>query len=131
MCDISTESIRHICTREDGGNVAVIVVGGASESLDARPGSCKITLKRRKGFIRMALLTGYVFVIFTSSWSKKTTREIVKALYPASVLLTLDKSRRSGAQLGGGRGGRPPLYFFENQKKCPDFGKNCPDAVHP
>ena len=29
------------------------------------------------------------------------------------------------------RGGRPPLPFFENQKKCPDFGKKCPDCVHP
>ena len=30
----------------------------------------------------------------------------------------------------GGRG-RPPLPFFENQKECPDFGKKCPDCVHP
>ena len=28
----------------------------------------------------------------------------------------------SRAQLEG-RGGRLPLPFFENQKKCPDFGK--------
>ena len=27
--------------------------------------------------------------------------------------------------------GRPPLPFFENQKKWPDFGKKYPDAVHP
>ena len=86
----------------------MIVVGGASESLDARPGSCKITLKRRKGFIRMALLTGYVFVIFTSSWSKKTTREIVKALYPASVLLTLDKVNTT--RWGEGREASPVLF---------------------
>ena len=73
MCDISKESIHHICTKENGGNVAVIVVGGASESLDARPGSCRITLKRRKGFIRMALLTGYIFITFASLWNKKRT----------------------------------------------------------
>ena len=29
------------------------------------------------------------------------------------------------------RRGRPSLPFFENQKKCPDFGKKCPDCVHP
>ena len=29
-----------------------------------------------------------------------------------------------------GEGGRPPLPFFENQKKWPDFGKKCPDCVH-
>ena len=30
----------------------------------------------------------------------------------------------SGAQLRKERGGGAPLPFFENQKKCPDFGKN-------
>ena len=44
----------------------------------------------------------------------------------------------SGAQLGGwgrgmegGGGGRPPLPFFKNKKKCLDFEKKCPDCVHP
>ena len=40
----------------------IIVVGGAAESLDARPGSDTLTLKDRKGFIRMALLTGYMMI---------------------------------------------------------------------
>ena len=35
-----------------------------------------------------------------------------------------------GTQLGG-EGGRPPLSFFENRKKCPDFGKRGPNCVHP
>ena len=35
------------------------------------------------------------------------------------------------AQLREGEGGRPPLPFFENQNKGPDFGKKCPDCVHP
>ena len=71
MCDVSKESIRHICTKEAGGNIAIIIVGGAAESLDARPGSCTITLKDRKGFIRMALLTG--LVLFTKAESTKVT----------------------------------------------------------
>ena len=31
-----------------------------------------------------------------------------------------------------GRGGRPPLPFFENRKKCPDFGgeKKGSDSVY-
>ena len=74
--------------------VAVIVVGGASESLDARPGSSRITLKRRKGFIRMALLTWYNFIIFALRGIKKKNirQTTVKVLYSASALLTLDKS---------------------------------------
>ena len=35
-----------------------------------------------------------------------------------------------GAQLVG-KGGRPPLPFFENKEKCPDFGKKHPDCGHP
>ena len=29
-----------------------------------------------------------------------------------------------------GLGSRPPLPFFENRKKHPDFGKEGPDSVH-
>ena len=58
MCDVSKESIRHICTKEGGSNIAVVIVGGTAESLDARPGSFTVILKDRKGFIKMALSTG-------------------------------------------------------------------------
>ena len=40
-----------------------------------------------------------------------------------------DTLHSSGAQLGGEEG--PSLPFFENQKKCPDFGKKIPNCVHP
>ena len=36
----------------------MIVVGGAEEALDAHPGHHILTLKKRKGFIKMALQTG-------------------------------------------------------------------------
>ena len=36
----------------------------------------------------------------------------------------------AGVQLGGG-GGRPSLPFFENPKKCTDFGKKVLNCVHP
>ena len=29
-----------------------------------------------------------------------------------------------------GGGGRSPLPFFENWKKCPNLGKKCPNCVH-
>ena len=29
-----------------------------------------------------------------------------------------------------GRGGRPPLPYFKNQKKCSDFGRKGPDCVY-
>ena len=52
------ESICHICTKEGAGNIAVVIVGGAVESLDARPGSFAVILKDRKRFVKMALSTG-------------------------------------------------------------------------
>ena len=40
------------------GRAITIVVGGARESLDARPYSLRLVLKRRKGFVKMAIRTG-------------------------------------------------------------------------
>lgn len=57
VCDVSKESINH-CLQAGSGNAAVIVVGGAAESLEARPGSHKLTLKNRKGFVKIALQNG-------------------------------------------------------------------------
>jgi 2-acylglycerol O-acyltransferase 2 len=40
------------------GRAITIVVGGARESLDAQPYTTRLVLKRRKGFVKMALRTG-------------------------------------------------------------------------
>jgi 2-acylglycerol O-acyltransferase 2 len=40
------------------GRAITIVVGGAAESLDAQPYYMRLVLKRRKGFVKMALRTG-------------------------------------------------------------------------
>lgn len=58
VCDVSKESIEWILTKQGKGNAAVIVVGGAEEALQARPGNYDITLKNRKGFVKMAIRTG-------------------------------------------------------------------------
>jgi 2-acylglycerol O-acyltransferase 2 len=40
------------------GRAITIVVGGAAESLDAKPHSLRLVLKRRKGFVKIAIRTG-------------------------------------------------------------------------
>ena len=40
------------------GRGITIVVGGARESLDAQPRSLRLVLKRRKGFVKLAIRTG-------------------------------------------------------------------------
>ncbi|XP_035987006.1 2-acylglycerol O-acyltransferase 1-like isoform X2 [Fundulus heteroclitus] len=51
-------SLSHLVSRPEGGNVAVIAVGGAPEALDARPGALTLQVKNRKGFIKLALKHG-------------------------------------------------------------------------
>ena len=54
---VSKESVLTNLTRTPGSSAA-IVIGGAAEALDARPGWATLTLARRKGFVKMALATG-------------------------------------------------------------------------
>lgn len=61
LVDVSRDSINYVCGKKGGGNAAIIVVGGAAESLEAVPGRATLVLKKRKGFVKMALKTGCVF----------------------------------------------------------------------
>lgn len=58
VCSVEKNSIEYILKKMGPGHSVVIVVGGASEALEARPGSFKLTLKERKGFIKLALRNG-------------------------------------------------------------------------
>jgi 2-acylglycerol O-acyltransferase 2 len=40
------------------GRAITIVIGGAAESLDAKPGTLRLVLKKRKGFVKLALRQG-------------------------------------------------------------------------
>lgn len=51
-------SASYIISRPEGGHIAVVAVGGAPESLDARPGELTLQLLQRKGFIKLALKHG-------------------------------------------------------------------------
>ncbi|PBP22663.1 diacylglycerol O-acyltransferase 2A [Diplocarpon rosae] len=44
--------------KEGMGRGITIVIGGARESLDAQPHQLRLVLKRRKGFVKMAIRTG-------------------------------------------------------------------------
>ncbi|XP_077987975.1 2-acylglycerol O-acyltransferase 1-like [Glandiceps talaboti] len=57
-CDVSKESIHYLLEENGKGNACVIVVGGAKEALEAKPGKCTVLLKNRKGFCKVALKHG-------------------------------------------------------------------------
>ena len=58
ICSVSKESCQNILG-QGGGSAITIVVGGAAESLSARPGTADLTLRKRygtTGFKRPSLL---------------------------------------------------------------------------
>ncbi|OAF55162.1 diacylglycerol O-acyltransferase 1 [Pseudogymnoascus destructans] len=63
LASVSRQSCENLLSRgglngEGMGRAITIVVGGARESLDARPGTLRLVLRRRYGFVKMALRTG-------------------------------------------------------------------------
>ncbi|KAL8936374.1 MAG: hypothetical protein Q9216_004964 [Gyalolechia sp. 2 TL-2023] len=63
LASVSRESCENILSKggpngEGMGRAITIVVGGARESLDAQPHSLRLVLKRRKGFVKLAIRTG-------------------------------------------------------------------------
>ena len=71
VCSCDARSINYLLstrpTENDGpteepvqGRAVVIIVGGAAEAFKCKPGTYNILLKRRKGFVRIALNNGFV-----------------------------------------------------------------------
>lgn len=63
LASVSRESCENTLSRggpngEGMGRAITIVVGGARESLDAKPHTLRLVLKRRKGFVKLAIRTG-------------------------------------------------------------------------
>lgn len=63
MCSVARESIINLLSRggPDGkgqGRAVTIVIGGARESLQANPGTMRLVLHGRSGFIKVAMATG-------------------------------------------------------------------------
>ena len=63
LASVSRESCENLLTKggadgEGMGRAITIVIGGARESLGALPRSLQLVLKRRKGFIKLAVRTG-------------------------------------------------------------------------
>jgi len=63
LASVSRESCENLLScggpnNEGMGRAITIVIGGARESLDARPRLLRLILKRRKGFVKLAIRTG-------------------------------------------------------------------------
>ena len=63
LASVSRESCENILSHggpngEGMGRAITIVIGGARESLDAKPYTLRLVLKRRKGFVKLAIQNG-------------------------------------------------------------------------
>jgi hypothetical protein len=63
ICSVSRESCENLLSKggpnnEGMGRGITIVVGGARESLETQPGTLRLVLDSRKGFIKLAIRTG-------------------------------------------------------------------------
>jgi 2-acylglycerol O-acyltransferase 2 len=63
LASVSKESCTALLTRggrngEGMGRAITIVIGGARESLEMEPGTLRLVIRRRKGFVKLAVSTG-------------------------------------------------------------------------
>lgn len=58
VCVSSRDSCLY-CLKQGPGHSMALVVGGAAESLEGKPGSTTLVLKERHGFVKIAMMTGY------------------------------------------------------------------------
>ena len=84
LASVSRESCENLLSRggangEGMGRGITIVVGGARESLDAQPHSLRLVLKRRKGFVKLAIRTGADLVPVLAFGGKPLSRPDVSS----------------------------------------------------
>ena len=67
---------------EGMGRAITIVVGGARESLDAQPGTLRLVLKRRKGFVKLAVRTGADLVPVLAFGENELYEQVLPETHP-------------------------------------------------
>ena len=71
------------------GRAVALAVGGAEESLLSRPCTLNLVLKKRQGFVRIALQTG-LMALFAFKEHIKVSRNLHRLqLFSVLILLTL------------------------------------------
>uniref|UniRef100_A0A8C4RM97 Diacylglycerol O-acyltransferase 2 n=1 Tax=Erpetoichthys calabaricus TaxID=27687 RepID=A0A8C4RM97_ERPCA len=73
ICPVNRKAIDYIFSKSGTGNS----VGGAAESLDCTPGKNIVTLKNRKGFVKLALQQGADWVAVYSFGENEVYKQII------------------------------------------------------
>jgi 2-acylglycerol O-acyltransferase 2/2-acylglycerol O-acyltransferase 1 len=101
LASVSRESCENILTKggSDGegmGRAITIVVGGARESLNAQPHSLRLVLKRRKGFVKLAIRTGADLVPVLSFGENEIYEQVHSDDHPLIYKLQMFVKRTMG-----------------------------------
>ncbi|KAI9880653.1 MAG: diacylglycerol O-acyltransferase 1 [Pleopsidium flavum] len=87
LASVSRESCENLLSKggpnnEGMGRAITIVVGGARESLDAQPHSLRLVLKRRKGFVKLAIRSGADLVPVLAFGENELYNQVQPDLHP-------------------------------------------------
>ncbi|NWS50657.1 DGAT2 acyltransferase, partial [Probosciger aterrimus] len=77
ICPVNRDSIDYILSKNGSGNAIIIVVGGAAESLNCTPGKNSVTLRNRKGFVKLALRHGADLVPVYSFGENEVYKQVI------------------------------------------------------
>ncbi|XP_038618132.1 diacylglycerol O-acyltransferase 2 [Tachyglossus aculeatus] len=77
ICPVNRDTIDYLLSQNGSGNAVIIVVGGAAESLSSIPGRNAITLRNRKGFVKLALRHGADLVPVYSFGENEVYEQVV------------------------------------------------------
>ncbi|KAF7985775.1 hypothetical protein HWV62_391 [Athelia sp. TMB] len=92
ICSVSKKSCSNIL-KSGPGSAITIVVGGAAESLASRPGTADLTLRRRLGFIKIAITHGADLVPVFSFGENDASRPDLP--FPRTTVYALQKKFQS------------------------------------
>jgi 2-acylglycerol O-acyltransferase 2 len=98
LCSVSKRACSTILRRGAPGTAIVIVIGGATESLRAHPGTNDLTLKRRMGFIKIAIREGYVRPRPVGRWQLADPPRLAQSRPRARFLLWRERHLRSAVR---------------------------------
>ncbi|KAJ3891606.1 diacylglycerol acyltransferase-domain-containing protein [Lentinula edodes] len=92
VCSVSKQSCSNIL-KSGPGSAITIVVGGAAESLSAHPGTADLTLRKRLGFIKVAIQHGADLVPVFSFGENDIYEQMPNQ--PGTTIYTLQKKFQS------------------------------------
>ncbi|XP_029064017.1 diacylglycerol O-acyltransferase 2 isoform X2 [Monodon monoceros] len=77
ICPVNQDTIDYLLSKNGSGNAIIIVVGGAAESLSSMPGKNAVTLRNRKGFVKLALRHGADLVPTYSFGENEVYKQVI------------------------------------------------------